>query len=67
MTGVYIYIHASVCYQLQIFNKVMRHIYTCNPTGVTEKKKMENMAAVLFKKATKVMGYSYNEYDAAQN
>ena len=59
---IYPYLRDNVFPQLQKFNKCLRHIYACNPTGVTEQQKI-NMAVALFKKVAKGMDYEYKEYD----
>ena len=65
-TRIYPYLRDCVFPQLQKFNKALRHIYACNPTGVTEQQKI-NMAVALFKKVVKGMDYEYKDYDAAKH
>ena len=60
---IYKYLRDNVFNRFQKFNKALRHIYACNPTGVTEQQKI-NMAVALFKKETQTMDYQFKDYDS---
>ena len=45
------------------FNKRLRHIYACNPTGVTEQQKI-NMAVAVYNRKVNGMDYAFKDYNA---
>ena len=60
---IYTYLRDNVFKCFQKFNKALRHIYACNPTGVTEQQKI-NMAVALHNKETQSMDYNFKDYDS---
>ena len=63
---VYQYLRDNVFNSFHKFNKCLRHIYVCNPTGVTEQQKI-NMAAAVFNRKVKGLDYAFKDYNAASH
>ena len=59
---IYTYLRDRVFPTLQKFNKALRHIYSCNSTGVTEQEKI-NMAVALFLDKTTTMDYAFKNFN----
>ena len=59
---VYPYLRDNVFPEVKKFQKAMRVVSISNPTGVTEKEKV-NMAVAIHCKATKKMEYKYTSYN----
>jgi len=57
---VYPYLRNNVFRSFQKFNKALRHIYACKPTGVKEQQKM-NMAVAIFKGEVNKMDYEHKD------
>ena len=59
---IYCHIHDRVFPAFQKFNKSLRHIYACNPTGVTEQQKW-NMVVAMYLGKVKTMDYAFKDFD----
>ena len=62
---IYTYLRDNVFKCFQKFNKALRHIYACNPMGVTEQQKI-NMAVALHNQEAQTMDYNFKDYNAAK-
>ena len=58
---IYAYLRDRVFPTLQKFNKSLRHIYACNPTGVTDQQKI-NMAVALHLQKVTTMDYAFKDF-----
>ena len=59
---IYCHIRDGVFPAFQTFNKSLRHIYACNPTGVTDQKKCNMVVAMYLGKVRKI-DYVFKDFD----
>ena len=63
---IYKHLRNNVFSRFKKFNKALRHIYACNPTGVTKQQKI-NMTVALHNQEAQTMDYDFKDYDAAKS
>ena len=62
---IYSHLRERVFPAFQKFNKALRHIYACNPTGVTKQQKW-NMVVAMYLGKVKTMDYAFKDFDATE-